>query len=63
MAAIHKMRSDFQNMYRCHSAEILVILFHSNRQMMLAEHGPGIIVKLKLLSCKKNSSLLDVHFI
>ena len=30
--------------------------------MMLPEHGPGIIVKLKLLSCKKNSSLLDVSF-
>ena len=23
--------------------------------MMLPEHGPGIIVKLKFLSCKKNS--------
>ena len=30
--------------------------------MMLPKHGPGIIVKLKLLSCKKNSSLLDVSF-
>ena len=30
--------------------------------MMLPEHGPGIIVKLKLLSCKKNSSLLDASF-
>ena len=28
---------------------------------MLPEHGPGIIVKLKLLSCKKNS-LLDASF-
>ena len=24
--------------------------------------GPGIIVKIKLLPCKKNSSLLDVSF-
>ena len=30
--------------------------------MMLPEHGPGITVKLKLLSCKKNSSLLDASF-
>ena len=30
--------------------------------MMLSEHGPGIIVKLELLSCKKYSSLLDVSF-
>ena len=30
--------------------------------MMLPEHGPGIIVNLKLLSCKKNSSLLDASF-
>ena len=30
--------------------------------MMLPEHGPGIIVKLKLLSCKKKSSLLDASF-
>ena len=30
--------------------------------MMLPEHGPGNIVKLKLLSCKKNSSLLDASF-
>ena len=30
--------------------------------MMLPERGPGIIVKLKLLSCKKNSSLLDASF-
>ena len=30
--------------------------------MMLPEHGPGIIVKLKLLSCKKNSSLLAASF-
>ena len=30
--------------------------------MMLPEHGPGVIVKLKLLSCKKNSSLLDASF-
>ena len=30
--------------------------------MLLPKHGPGIIVKLKLLSCKKNSSLLDVSF-
>ena len=30
--------------------------------MMLPKHGPGIIVKLKLLSCKKNSSLLDASF-
>ena len=30
--------------------------------MMLHEHGPGIIVNVKLLSCKKNSSLLDVSF-
>ena len=46
----------------CHSTVILVILFSSNRQMMLPKHGPGIIVKLKLLSCKKNSSLLDASF-
>ena len=49
-------------MYRCHSTVILVISFCSNRQMMLPEHGPGIIVKLKLLSCKKNNSLLDASF-
>ena len=30
--------------------------------MMLPEHGRGIIVKLKLLSCKKNSSLFDASF-
>ena len=30
--------------------------------MMLPEHGPGIIVKLKLLSCKKINSLLDASF-
>ena len=30
--------------------------------MMLPEHGPGIIVKLKFLCCKKNSSLLDASF-
>ena len=30
--------------------------------MMLPEHGPGIFVNVKLLSCKKNSSLLDVSF-
>ena len=30
--------------------------------MMLPEHGPGFIVKLKLLSCKKISSLLDASF-
>ena len=30
--------------------------------MMLPEHGPGIIVKLKLLSCKKNSGPLDASF-
>ena len=30
--------------------------------MMLPEHGPGIIVKLKLLPCKKSSSLLDASF-
>ena len=29
---------------------------------MLPEHGPGIIVKLKLLSGKKKSSLLDASF-
>ena len=29
---------------------------------MLLEHGPDIIVKLKLLSCKKNSSLFDASF-
>ena len=29
---------------------------------MLPEHGPGVIVELKLLSCKKNSSLLDASF-
>ena len=29
---------------------------------MLPEHGPGITVKLKLLSCKKNSSLLQASF-
>ena len=31
---------------------------------MLLEHGSGIIVKLKLLSCTKNSSLhvLDASF-
>ena len=34
----------------------------SNRQMMLPEHSPGIIVNFKLLSCKKKSSLLDVSF-
>ena len=28
----------------------------------MLEHGPGIIVKIKLLPCKKNSSLLDVSF-
>ena len=30
--------------------------------MMLPEQGPGIIVKLELLSCKKNSSLLHASF-
>ena len=30
--------------------------------MMLSEHGLGIIVKLKLLCCKKNSSQLDASF-
>ena len=30
--------------------------------MLLPELGPGIIVKLKLLSCKKKSSLLDASF-
>ena len=30
--------------------------------MMLSEHGPGVIVELKLLSCKKNSSLLGASF-
>ena len=30
--------------------------------MMLPKHGPGIIVKRKLLFCKKNSSLLDASF-
>ena len=29
---------------------------------MLPEHSPGIIVNFKLLSCKKNSSLLDASF-
>ena len=52
MATIHKMRSDFYYIYTCHSTVILVILFCSKRQMMLLEHGPDIIVKLKLLSCK-----------
>ena len=61
MAAIHKMRSDFK-IYAGVIQVILVILFCSNRQIMLPEHGPDIIVKLKLLSCKKNSSLLDASF-
>ena len=32
--------------------------------MILLEHGPGIIVKLKLhvLPCKNNGSLLDASF-
>ena len=30
--------------------------------MMLPEHGPGIIAKLRSLSCKKKSSLLDASF-
>ena len=30
--------------------------------MVLPEHGRGIMAKLKLLSCKKNSSLLDASF-
>ena len=46
MVAVRKMRSDFKNIYSCHSTVILVILFCSNRQMMLPESGPGFIVKL-----------------
>ena len=30
--------------------------------MMLPKHFPGIVVNLKLLSCKKNRSLLDASF-